>query len=92
MSEIWTRRRIEIAGLATILLIAALLRLAAPIILRTGLPALAVGGYLSNDPILSTDGLAAMVAAGCAPTASRSTKRCGVRCRPSRGVRSGSTN
>ena len=38
--------------------------LAAPIIIRTGQPALAAGGYLGNDPILSTDALAAMAARG----------------------------
>ena len=38
--------------------------LAAPIIVRTGLAALAAGGYLGSDPILGTDALAALVARG----------------------------
>jgi 4-amino-4-deoxy-L-arabinose transferase-like glycosyltransferase len=38
--------------------------LAAPVIIRTGQPALAAGGFSGNDPILSTEALAAMAARG----------------------------
>ena len=38
--------------------------LAAPIIVRTGLPVLAAGGFSGTDPILTTDALAHMVARG----------------------------
>lgn len=38
--------------------------LAAPIIVRTGLPVLAAGGYSGTDPILTTEALASMVARG----------------------------
>jgi MYXO-CTERM domain-containing protein len=38
--------------------------LAAPIIVRTGLPVLAVGGFSGADPILTTDALAEMTARG----------------------------
>lgn len=38
--------------------------LAAPIIVRTGLPVLAVGGFSGTDPILTTDALAEMAVLG----------------------------
>jgi MYXO-CTERM domain-containing protein len=38
--------------------------LAAPIIVRTGLPVLAAGGFSGTDPILTTDALASMAARG----------------------------
>ncbi len=38
--------------------------LAAPLIIRTGLPVLAVGGFLGTDPTLTSDQLAASVADG----------------------------
>jgi 4-amino-4-deoxy-L-arabinose transferase-like glycosyltransferase len=38
--------------------------LVAPLIVRTGQPALAFGGYLGSDPILSVDSFAAMAARG----------------------------
>ena len=38
--------------------------LAAPVIVATGQPAMAFGGYLGSDPILGIDGLAAAVARG----------------------------
>ncbi len=38
--------------------------LAAPLIVRTGQPALAFGGYLGNDPIFSLDAFAAMAERG----------------------------
>ncbi len=38
--------------------------LVAPVIVRTGLPALAFGGYIGTDPILSLDAFAGMVARG----------------------------
>jgi 4-amino-4-deoxy-L-arabinose transferase-like glycosyltransferase len=39
-------------------------RLVAPIIIRTGQPALPVGGYFGNEPILSVDQVAKLVASG----------------------------
>jgi 4-amino-4-deoxy-L-arabinose transferase-like glycosyltransferase len=39
-------------------------RLAAPIIIATGAPVMALGGFSGGDPILDVDALARMVAAG----------------------------
>ena len=51
-------------GTARFLVAAPTTRLAAPIIVRTGQPALAFGGYLGQDPILSLDAFAAMAERG----------------------------
>ena len=39
-------------------------RLVAPIIVRTGMPAMAIGGFLGSDPIVTTEQLDALVQAG----------------------------
>jgi 4-amino-4-deoxy-L-arabinose transferase-like glycosyltransferase len=39
-------------------------RLVAPIIVRTGMPAMAIGGFLGSDPIVTTEQLDSLVQAG----------------------------
>jgi 4-amino-4-deoxy-L-arabinose transferase-like glycosyltransferase len=51
-------------GNARFLAVAPSTRLAAPVIIRTGQPVLAAGGFSGNDPILSPEALAKMVARG----------------------------
>ena len=51
-------------GGARFLAVAPSTRLAAPVIIRTGQPVLAAGGFSGNDPILSPEALAQMVARG----------------------------
>ncbi|HTR88158.1 MAG TPA: glycosyltransferase family 39 protein [Reyranella sp.] len=58
--EFLTRNR----GEARFLVAAPNTRLIAPLIIRTGQPALAAGGFSGNDPILTPEALAALVARG----------------------------
>jgi 4-amino-4-deoxy-L-arabinose transferase-like glycosyltransferase len=51
-------------GEARFLVAAPTTRLVAPLIIRTGAPALAVGGFFGNEPILAPDALAALIARG----------------------------